>query len=78
MVPKDASGKSRYFEGTPIPMSLILVNIMAYWVYKGWTLDNVPLGTIFTGTWAEVHPVVGMFVLHGCLMVSKTIHIPKP
>lgn len=78
MVPKDASGKSHYFEGTPIPMSLILVNIMAYWVYKGWTLDNVPLGTIFTGTWAEVHPVVGMFVLHGCLMVSKTIHIPKP
>jgi len=78
MVPKDASGKSQYFEGTPIPMSLLLVNIMAYWVYKGWTLDNVPWGTIFTGTWAEVHPVVGMFVLHGCLMVSKTIHIPKP
>ncbi|KAF2793154.1 CDP-diacylglycerol-serine o-phosphatidyltransferas-like protein [Melanomma pulvis-pyrius CBS 109.77] len=78
MVPKDSSGKSKYFEGTPIPMSLILVQIMAYWVYQGWTLDNVPWGTLFTGTWAEVHPVVGMFVLHGCLMVSKTIHIPKP
>ena len=26
----------------------------------------------------EVHPVVGIFVAHGCAMVSKTIHIPKP
>jgi len=78
MVPKDASGKSKYFEGTPIPMSLILVNIMAYWVYSGWTGDNVPWGTLLTGTALEFHPVVGMFVLHGCLMVSKTIHIPKP
>jgi len=78
MLPKDSTGKSSYFEGTPIPMSLILVEIMAYWVYKGWVLNNVPLGTWFTGTLLEVHPVVGMFVLHGCLMVSKTIHIPKP
>jgi len=78
MVPKDASGKSQYFEGTPIPMSLILVQIMAYWVYQGWTLADIPLGTWATGTVFEFHPVVGMFVLHGCLMVSKTIHIPKP
>jgi len=78
MLPKDGTGKSRYFEGTPIPMSLILVQVMAYWVYKGWTLEQVPLGVCFAGTALEFHPVVGMFVLHGCLMVSKTIHIPKP
>ncbi|KAH7085360.1 hypothetical protein BKA63DRAFT_399912 [Paraphoma chrysanthemicola] len=78
MVPKDATGKSQYFEGTPIPMSLILVQIMAYWVYKGWTLAQVPLGLWLEGTAFEFHPVVAMFVLHGCLMVSKTIHIPKP
>ncbi|KAF2001013.1 CDP-diacylglycerol-serine O-phosphatidyltransferase [Amniculicola lignicola CBS 123094] len=78
MLPKDASGKSQYFEGTPIPMSLGLVGVMAYWVYNGWTLENVPLGTVFTGTALELHPVAFMFVLHGCLMVSKTLHIPKP
>ncbi|KAF2175054.1 phosphatidylserine synthase [Zopfia rhizophila CBS 207.26] len=78
MLPKDATGKSRYFEGTPIPTSLALASIMAYWVSQGWTLENVPLGTMFTGTVLEFHPVVGLFVLHGCLMVSKTIHIPKP
>lgn len=77
MLPKDASGKSQYFEGTPIPTSLALASLMGYWVYNGWTLDNVPLGTWGSG-WAEVHPIVGLWVLHGCLMVSKTIHIPKP
>jgi CDP-diacylglycerol--serine O-phosphatidyltransferase len=78
MVPKDATGKSQYFEGTPIPMSLILVQTMAFWVYKGWTLAQIPLGLWLEGSALEFHPVVFMFVLHGCLMVSKTIHIPKP
>lgn len=78
MLPKDATGKSQYFEGTPIPMSLLLVQVMAYWVYKGWTLEQIPLGLWLEGTAFEFHPVVAMFVLHGCLMVSKTIHIPKP
>ncbi|KAF2033353.1 CDP-diacylglycerol--serine O-phosphatidyltransferase [Setomelanomma holmii] len=78
MVPKDETGKSKYFEGTPIPMSLILVQVMAYWVYKGWTLAQIPMGLWLEGTVFEFHPVVAMFVLHGCLMVSKTIHIPKP
>lgn len=78
MVPKDASGKSQYFEGTPIPMSLILVQTMAFWVYKGWTLAQIPLGLWLEGSALEFHPVVFMFVLHGCLMVSKTLHIPKP
>jgi CDP-diacylglycerol--serine O-phosphatidyltransferase len=78
MVPKDETGKSKYFEGTPIPMSLILVQTMAYWVYKGWTLAQIPLGLWLEGTFLEFHPVVFMFVLHGCLMVSKTLHIPKP
>ena len=30
------------------------------------------------GEWAEIHPVAGVFVLWGCAMVSRTIHIPKP
>jgi CDP-diacylglycerol--serine O-phosphatidyltransferase len=34
-VPKDASGKSKYFEGLPIPTSLVLVGVMAGCVYQG-------------------------------------------
>lgn len=78
VVPKDATGKSKYFEGTPIPTSLALVFTMAYWVSQGWVLGNIPLGTALTGTAFEFHPIAGLFLIHGCLMVSKSIHIPKP
>lgn len=77
-VPKDATGKSKYFEGTPIPTTLLEDSLMAYWVWNGWVLENIPLGTMFDGTMFEFHPIAFMFVLHGCFMVSKTIHIPKP
>lgn len=78
MIPKDKSGKSNYFEGTPIPMSLTQVSVMAFWVSKGWTLAQIPMGVWMEGTVLEFHPVVAMFVLHGCLMVSKTLRVPKP
>lgn len=78
VLPKDKSGKSQYFEGTPIPTSLSLASVLAFWVSRGWTLDRIPLGVIYEGTLLELHPAVFLFVLHGCLMVSKTLHIPKP
>jgi CDP-diacylglycerol--serine O-phosphatidyltransferase len=78
VLPKDKTGKSKYFEGTPIPTTLSIASLMAYWVSQGWTHANIPFGIIGEGTILEFHPVVLMFVLHGCLMVSKTIHIPKP
>lgn len=77
-VPKDATGKSKYFEGTPIPTSLSIAALMAYWVSKGWVLENIPWGVWAEGTALEFHPVVGLFVLSGIMMTSKTIHIPKP
>ena len=40
-VPKDATGKSKYFEGTPIPMSLSIAAFMAVWVWNGW-VGEVP------------------------------------
>ncbi|KAK3989677.1 phosphatidylserine synthase [Cladorrhinum sp. PSN332] len=77
-IPKDATGKAAYFEGTPIPTTLALDGLMAYWVSKGWIHESIPLGTWLAGTPFEFHPVVALFMVHGCLMVSKTIHIPKP
>lgn len=78
VLPKDASGKSKYFEGTPIPTSLGVDALMAWWVYSGWVLDSVPLGAWMAGSALEFHPTVLIFVVHGCLMTSKTIRIPKP
>ncbi|KAH6614732.1 hypothetical protein B0J18DRAFT_440068 [Chaetomium sp. MPI-SDFR-AT-0129] len=77
-LPKDASGKARYFEGTPIPTTLGLDALMAWWISRGWVHDALPGGVWLEGTALEVHPVVLLFVVHGCLMTSRTIHIPKP
>ncbi|KFY61602.1 hypothetical protein V497_02872 [Pseudogymnoascus sp. VKM F-4516 (FW-969)] len=62
-VPKDATGKSAYFEGTPIPTTLSIAGLMAYWVSQGWVHGELPLGTLLTGTPLEFHPVLGLFVI---------------
>lgn len=77
-LPKDATGKSKYFEGTPIPTSLGLDSVMAYWLYNRWILEDIPLGVWSEGTAFEIHPIVVIFAIHGCLMTSRTIRIPKP
>jgi len=77
-LPMDATGKSKYFEGTPIPTTLGVDAVLAYWVHKGWVLENIPWGTTLSGTPFEFHPVALIFVIHGCLMVSKSFRIPKP
>ncbi|KAK8879842.1 CDP-diacylglycerol-serine O-phosphatidyltransferase [Apiospora arundinis] len=77
-IPHDASGKASYFEGTPIPTTLGIDALMAYWVSQGWVLDQVPGGLWFAGSAVEFHPIVLMFLVHGCLMTSKSLHVPKP
>jgi CDP-diacylglycerol---serine O-phosphatidyltransferase len=77
-IPKDATGKSQYFEGTPIPTTLSIAGLMAFWVQQGWIHEKIPFGTWAAGTPWEVHPAAGLFVLWGCMMVSKSIKIPKP
>ncbi|KAI0453932.1 hypothetical protein F5B21DRAFT_265652 [Xylaria acuta] len=77
-IPKDATGKASYFEGTPIPTTLGLDALMAWWVSQDRILADVPGGLWFAGSALEVHPVVFLFVVHGCLMCSKSLHVPKP
>lgn len=76
-LPKDETGKSKYFEGTPIPTTLSLVFLMWISLMKGRYLDDLPFGIVAQGRLWEFHPAVLIFVLSGCMMVSKTIHIPK-
>ncbi|KAB5526299.1 phosphatidylserine synthase [Coniochaeta sp. 2T2.1] len=77
-LPKDETGKAKYFEGTPIPTTLGIDALMAYWVYSGKIHAAIPYGTVLKGTALEFHPVLAVFLLHGCAMVSRSIHIPKP
>lgn len=78
LLPKDASGKSKYFEGTPTPTSLSLMAVAAWWVNNNWVLENLPLGVAMEDTILEFHPAVLLFVAHGCAMVSKSLRVPKP
>jgi CDP-diacylglycerol---serine O-phosphatidyltransferase len=72
----DASGKVKYFEGTPIPSSLILVAMLAACVCFGRTGDDLPLGLVEFGGMGW-HPLSLLFFVNGCTMISKTLRIPK-
>ena len=72
----DASGKVKYFEGTPIPTSVVIVGLLAVAAWRGAIGDAVWGGQLQAGPW-EFHPLVLVFLLSGSLMISKTIRIPK-
>jgi len=69
--------KVKYFEGTPIPTSLVLVVVLAIAVWSGAIGDQLWFGMVKLGPW-QFHPLVLMFALSGSLMISKTLHVPKP
>ncbi|HEX6767767.1 MAG TPA: CDP-diacylglycerol--serine O-phosphatidyltransferase [Candidatus Binatia bacterium] len=72
----DDSGKVKYFEGTPIPTSLVLVALLALCFYFDLTGERLPLGKIeFSGL--VFHPFALLFFANGCTMISKTLKIPK-
>ncbi|KAK3824571.1 MAG: hypothetical protein J3Q66DRAFT_325444 [Benniella sp.] len=77
ILPHDQSGKVAYFEGTPIPTSLVLVVILAYLSHVGKIGDQLPGGTIEVIPGYSFHALVVMYGISGTLMVSKSLKIPK-
>jgi CDP-diacylglycerol--serine O-phosphatidyltransferase len=71
-----ATGKVKYFEGTPIPSSLMLVAVVGLCAWSGRLGDDLPLGAIRLGV-GKLHPLALLWALSGSLMISKTLHIPK-
>jgi len=66
-----STGKVEYFEGAPIPTSVIPLGLLMLLFYRGDLYPANLLGLDF-------HWPVALFFLSGCLMISKTIKIPKP
>ncbi|HSH34451.1 MAG TPA: CDP-diacylglycerol--serine O-phosphatidyltransferase, partial [Actinomycetota bacterium] len=66
-----------YFEGTPIPTSVLLVAVLMGLAGAGRIDDALPFGSVSIRG-AGLHPVVLLFALSGTLMVIKTLRIPKP
>lgn len=67
------SAKVAYFEGTPIPTSVLLTAVLALLAWQGWIGDRL---WVWQLGW-ELHPLSLLFVLSGSLMISKTLRIPK-
>ena len=70
------SGKVAYFEGTPIPTSVLLTAVLAWCAWQGQLGGELPGGAWVLGP-TVLHPLVLLFALSGTLMVSKTLRIPK-
>jgi CDP-diacylglycerol--serine O-phosphatidyltransferase len=70
------SDKVKYFEGTPIPSSLLLVIVIAIAAANGAIGSHLWFGMTHIGPW-QLHPLVLMFAVSGSLMISRTLHIPK-
>ncbi|MBG6071254.1 MULTISPECIES: CDP-diacylglycerol--serine O-phosphatidyltransferase [unclassified Polaromonas] len=68
-------GKVKYFEGTPIPTSLVLVMVMLVAAWQGALQDSLWFGKMMFGGFT-LHPLVLLFALSGSLMVSR-IRFPK-
>jgi len=70
------AAKVPYFEGTPIPTSVLLVGVLAIAAWQLRLGDQLWFGAMEFGPWT-LHPLSLMFALSGTLMISKTLHIPK-
>jgi CDP-diacylglycerol--serine O-phosphatidyltransferase len=71
----EGSGKVKYFEGTPIPTSLVLVCVLFVAALNGALGDQLWLG-LYSLAGQPFHGFVALFALSGSLMISR-IHIPK-
>lgn len=73
----DATGKVKYYEGTPIPTSLLLVAMLAAAFWQHAVHESLWLGSWTLGPFV-LHPLVLAFFASGCAMVSGSLRIPKP
>jgi CDP-diacylglycerol--serine O-phosphatidyltransferase len=73
----DASGKVKYFEGTPIPTSVLIVGLLGIAFYQGAIDGNLWFGAHRFGP-ATLHPLSMLYAVSGSAMISATLRIPKP
>ena len=71
------TGKVKYFEGTPIPTSIVIVGVFAIAFWLGRVDDRLWFGMWRIGP-ATLHPMSLIYALSGSAMISATLRIPKP
>jgi CDP-diacylglycerol--serine O-phosphatidyltransferase len=73
----ETTGKVKYFEGTPIPTSIVIVGLLAVALALGHVHDQLWLGALRLGP-ATLHPLALVYAASGSAMISATLRIPKP
>ncbi len=73
----DERGKVKYFEGTPIPTSIVIVVVLGVAFGTGAVESDLWLGSFRLGP-AAFHPLTLLYALSGTGMISATLHVPKP
>jgi CDP-diacylglycerol--serine O-phosphatidyltransferase len=72
-----STGKVRYFEGTPIPTSLLVVLVF----FVAWKM-GASGDALWGGEWhlgpAVLHPMALLYFASGSAMISERLRIPKP
>ena len=72
----EGSDKVKYFEGTPIPTSFLLVCLLSLAASVGAVGQNLWFGEVHLAGFT-LHPLVLLFAISGSLMISR-LRIPKP
>jgi CDP-diacylglycerol--serine O-phosphatidyltransferase len=72
-----ATGKVKYFEGTPIPTSILIVALLGVAFWLGRVHEDLWLGAYRVGP-AVLHPLALIYGVSGSAMISATLRIPKP
>jgi CDP-diacylglycerol--serine O-phosphatidyltransferase len=71
----DDSGKVKYFEGTPIPTSVLIVGLLAILHTRGMLSPEIWLGEWELAN-LVLHPLTIIYALSGSAMIS-TMRVPK-
>ena len=72
----EKTGKVKYFEGTPIPTSALIVLLLGIAFSQHAVESDLWFGMMRLGP-AGFHPLTLLYAISGTFMVS-TIRIPKP
>jgi len=71
------TGKVKYFEGTPIPTSIIIVALLGVAFRLNRFAESFWLGSIHVGG-MTLHLIALLYVASGSAMISATLRVPKP
>jgi CDP-diacylglycerol--serine O-phosphatidyltransferase len=71
------TGKVKYFEGTPIPSSILIVALLGIALALGRIDERLWFGVYQLGP-ALIHPLALVYGASGSAMISATLRIPKP